>query len=207
MRLSFVIPVILCIFVLLLAGCTDQTGGSLPISPTTTSPAQTVIATPVTSVTPSPPVTGPPFITPATLSSTESGTPLTTPARGGLTIQATPENYSPFMSSTVGIRLTPHYDTTAAVIYNWTTSYGFFLTWNATDGKVTQYNQSVLTTDPSIYWSYSPEEMGKEKPPVTIRLVLQMERLIHGGGGGRGTIDWKDIHITWEGNDTAVAET
>jgi hypothetical protein len=46
-----------------------------------------------------------------------------------------------------------------------------------------------------------------EKPPVTIRLVLQTERLIHGGGVGRGTIDWKDIQIRWEGNDTAVVET
>lgn len=111
------------------------------------------------------------------------------------------------MSSTVGIRLIPHYDTPAAVVYNWTTNYGYFLSWNATDGKVIQYSQSIVTPDPDIYWSYSPDDMGKEKPPVTIRLILQTERLVHGGSEGRGTIDWNDIHIRWEGNDTAVVET
>ncbi len=200
MRCSVVIPVMLCISALLLAGCTDQAGGSLPASPAATSQVQTVITTPVTPFYSSPQVTGPDPETRAT------GTPLTTPAHGGLVIEATPDKYSPFMSSTVGIRLTPHYDTHAAVVYNWTTNYGYFISWNATDGKVTQYNQSVVTPDPDIYWSYSPDEMGKEKPPVTVRLVLQTERLIHGGSEGRGTIDWKDIHITWEGNDTAVVK-
>ncbi len=189
MRFSFVIPVIFCICALLLAGCTDQKGESLPVSPAARSPVETVITTPVTTVTLFSPVTG---------------SPLTTPAYGGLTIQATPEKYSPVMSSTVGIRLTPHYDTPAAVVYNWTTNYGYFLSWNSTDGKVTQYNQSIVTQEPDIYWSYSPDEMGKEKPPVTVRLVLQTERLVHGGGEGRGTIAWKDLPITWEGNDTAV---
>ncbi len=204
MRFSIIIPVLLCISVLLLAGCTGQPGGSFPASSPTTSPVQTAITTPAT---PSPPGIGPPLGTPATPASTGSVTPLTTPAHGGLTIEATPEKYSPVMSSTVGIRLTPHYDTTVAVVYNWTTNYGYFLSWNSTDGKVIQSNQSIVTLNPDIYWSYSPDEMGKEKPPVTIRLVLQTERLIHGGSEGRGTIDWKDIHIRWEGNDTAVVET
>lgn len=110
------------------------------------------------------------------------------------------------MSSTVGIRLTPRYETSAAVIYNWTTNYGYFVSWNATDGKVTLLDQSIETEEPSIYWSYSPDEMGIEKPPVTVRLIIQTARLVHGGGEGRGTIAWKDIHIAWEDTDTAVVE-
>ena len=110
------------------------------------------------------------------------------------------------MSSTVGIRLTPQYETSAAVVYNWTTDYGYFVSWNATDGKVTLLGRSVETMDPFIYWSYSPDDMGMEKPPVTVRLIIQMARLVHGGGEGRGTIAWKDIHITWEDTDMAVVE-
>ncbi len=68
-------------------------------------------------------------------------------------------------------------------------------------------NNSRKLFFPTLHGSYSPDEKSKEKPPVTIRLVLQTERLIHGGSEGRGTIDWKDIHIRWEGNDTAVVET
>lgn len=52
--------------------------------------------------------------------------------------------------------------------------------------------------------TYPPEDMGKEKSPVTVRLVIESERLIHGGSGGRGTLAWEEIHIGWEGNDTAV---
>jgi hypothetical protein len=186
MRFSFVIPVIFCILALLLTGCTGQNGGSLPVSPAATSPVETVITTPITSVTQSSPV---------------PGAPLTTPALGGLTIEATPEKYSPIMSSTVGIRLTPHYDTPAAVVYNWTTNYGYFLSWNAPDWKVNQHGENIDTTNETIYWTYSPEDMGKEKPPVTIRLIIKTPPRNH---GGNGTIAWKDIHITWENTDTAV---
>lgn len=131
--------------------------------------------------------------------------PTFTPDKTIFTIHASPEKYSPIMSSAVGIRLTPDYTASVPVSYNWTANYGTFISWNATEGNVTIGNQSLRTTDPSIYWSYPPEDMGREKPPVTVRLVIESERLIHGGGGGRGTIAWSEIRIGWEKNDTAVA--
>ncbi len=112
----------------------------------------------------------------------------------------------PVMSSTVGIRLTPH-----LILRSRSSTTGQRITGISSPGTPPtgrSYNLPEYRYPESRYlWSYSPDEMGKEKPPVTIRLVLQTERLIHGGSEGRGTIDWKDIHIRWEGNDTAVVET
>lgn len=111
------------------------------------------------------------------------------------------------MSSTVGIRLSTGYNASVPVVYNWTTDYGYFVSWKAPDYLVVIHGQNIETADPYIYWSYPPEEMGKEKPPVTVRLIIETERLIHGGTEGRGTIAGKDFRIGWDGNDTAVAET
>jgi hypothetical protein len=105
------------------------------------------------------------------------------------------------MSSTVGIGLFPQYTGSGPVVYSWNASYGYFIGWNASDGKVTLYDESVDTADPTIYWSYSPDDMGKEKQPVTIRLVVKTPPRAH---GGNGTIAWKDLHVNWEKTDTAV---
>ena len=73
--------------------------------------------------------------------------------------------------------------------------------WNAPDWKVTRHNETVDTTNQTIYWTYSPDEMGKEKPPVTVRLIIKRPPRDH---GGNGTIAWKDLPINWENTDTAV---
>lgn len=107
------------------------------------------------------------------------------------------------MSSTVGIGLTPIYTGSVDVVYSWNTSYGYFISWNAPDGKVNQLGDTVETTNETIYWSYPHDDMGKEKPPVTVRLIIKRPPRVHGGSG---TIAWKDIHIDWENTDTAVIE-
>ena len=177
MRSSFPLAVSMVIIALLLAGCTSQ-----------------VVETP------------PPIPTPATLAPTAAGV-TATPGYPDISIEATPGRYSPLMSSTVGIHFSTGYNASVPVVYNWTTDYGHFVSWNAPDYRVGIEGRNIVTEHPSVYWSYPPEDMGKEKPPVTIRLVVETERLAHGGSGGRGTIAWKEIHISWEGNDTAVAET
>lgn len=148
--------------------------------------------------------TPPAVTTPATPALPTAGTTIA-PGHPDISLQATPGRYSPFMSSTIGIRLSADYNASVPVVYNWTTDYGYFVSWEAPDHQVTIPGRTVETAAPYIYWSYPPDEMGKEKPPVTIRLVIETERLVHGGSGGRGTIAWKEIRIGWEGNDTAVA--
>jgi hypothetical protein len=176
------IPVtgIILIIAILLGGCTSEK----PIA----TPAGT---TPVVQ----------PFATPVTPSTTGTVIPLITPGQIDISIRAEPEKYIPLMSSTVGIGLTPVYKGPGPAVYSWNTSYGYFIGWNATDGNVNKQGNSVDTANETIYWSYSPEDMGKEKPPVTIRLVVKTPPRTHGGSG---TLAWKDIHISWENNDTAV---
>jgi hypothetical protein len=186
MRSFIVIMGILLIVAILFTGCTTQTPGRTPIpTPVDTSPIVTPPATPVT-----------PFVT-------GTAVPLITPSIVDISIRASPEKYSPLMSSTVGIGLTPLYTGSGPVVYSWNTSYGHFISWNAPDWNVNQHGDRIDTTNQTIYWTYSPEDMGKEKPPVTIRLIIKTPPRDH---GGNGTIAWKDLHITWENTDMAVIE-
>lgn len=145
----------------------------------------------------------PAVTTPATPVSPTAGTTIA-PVHPDISLQATPGRYSPYMSSTFGIHLSADYNASVPVVYNWTTDYGHFVAWNSPDYKLVADGRNIVTGQPSVYWSYPPEDMGREKPPVTVRLVIESERLIHGGSGGRGTIAAKEVHIGWEGNDTAV---
>lgn len=186
MKQIILLPGLLLLVAILFTGCITERPADLPLS------------TPIDTTLPVTPVT-----TPVTPSGIVAGVPLITPDLVDISIQASPEKYNPLMSSTVGIGLTPLYAGSAAVVYNWTASYGHFISWNAQDWKVIQHGDSVETINQTIYWSYSPDDMGKEKPPVTIRVIIKRPPRVHGGGG---TIAWKDIHIHWENTDTAVIE-
>ncbi len=184
MRPFILLPGILLIIALLFTGCTSEKPAGIPV------------ATPIDTTSPAKPVT-----TQVTPSGTVTGVPLITPERVDVSIRASPERYSPSMSSTVGIGLTPIYTGPGSVVYSWNTSYGYFISWNAPDWMVNRHNETVDTTNQTIYWAYPPDDMGKEKPPVTVRLIIKTPPRVH---GGNGTIAWKDIHINWENSDTAV---
>lgn len=174
----------LLIIAILFTGCTSEKPGGAPVpTPIDTFPIATPVGTPAT-----PPV-------PA------GGMPLTTPGPVDLSIGVSPEQYSPLLSSSVGIGLTPKYAGPGPVVYSWNTSYGHFISWNAPDWNVNQQGSSIDTTNQTVYWSYSPDDMGKVKPPVTVRLIVKTPPQAH---GGNGTLAWKDLQIGWERNDTAV---
>jgi len=87
------------------------------------------------------------------------------------------------------------------VVYNWTVDDGHLVTGNAPDYRVIIDGRNIVTDQHSVYWSYPPDDMGTQKPPITVRLVIETAGLTH--GGSRDTIACKDIHIVWGGNDTA----
>lgn len=107
-------------------------------------------------------------------------------------------NYTPLMSSTVGIGLTPEYPSSinnSTVSFLWHTDYGYFLSWESPDFKVKNNGQDAVTTDRKIYWSYSPEDMDKDKPPVHITLAMidkEAGRTLNTTGIG---IAWENGHI------------
>jgi len=107
-------------------------------------------------------------------------------------------NYTPLMSSTVGIGMTPDYPSTIdnnTVSFRWHTDYGYFLSWSAPDFKVRNNGMDVTTTDQKVYWSYDPADMDKEKPQVRITLTMidkASGRTLNTTGIGIG---WENRHI------------
>jgi hypothetical protein len=108
-----------------------------------------------------------------------AGFALTQPTSGDnsvlLTINADRGCYSPNMSSTVGIGLTPGYPATVdnrTVTFHWQTDYGHFISWKAPDFKVIEQGAEVTTDDGKIYWSYPWEEPSGGRPPVRITLTM-----------------------------------
>ena len=108
-------------------------------------------------------------------------------------------NYTPLMSSTVGIGLTPVYPVSIdndTISFRWHTDHGYFLSWGEPDFKVYNDGKDVTGTDQKLYWSYSPDDMGKEKPAAHITLTMVDK------ASGR-TLNTTSIDIGWESKDIA----
>jgi hypothetical protein len=100
------------------------------------------------------------------------------------------------MSSTVGIGLYPDYFGPMPVNYTWETNYGRFLGWNQTTGKITEYNETAVTTGP-VYWSFLLEDAVVDRPPVSIH--VDAVNVTTGRPLANAT-----VYIGWEDNETAV---
>jgi hypothetical protein len=92
-----------------------------------------------------------------------------------LAINATPSRYSPVMSSTIGIRLTPV--NTSGIIpedaqFTWATNYGSFYHWGPPDFRVIELGPEFTGTLEPVYWSFFAEPGEKERPPVTVSLAV-----------------------------------
>jgi hypothetical protein len=124
----------------------------------------------------------------------------TTTDRTPLGIVADRQSYTPLMSSTVGIGLTPEYPSgidNTTVSFRWQADYGYFLSWDAPDFKVTNTGRDVTTTDKKVFWSYDPDEMGKDKP--TAHVTLSMVDTATGR-----TLNKTSLEIGWENKDLAI---
>ena len=95
---------------------------------------------------------------------------------GEVKIQTDIDTYTPTQSSTVGIGLTPiytlgrHPDT---IKFHWHTDYGYFVNWESPDFQVNLLGAEVTNNGEKIFWSYDPNEMDIEKPPVKISLKIE----------------------------------
>jgi hypothetical protein len=88
-----------------------------------------------------------------------------------LSIQAEPTTYSPVMSSTVGIGLSPVFTPSGKSRpsqYRWHSSFGQFVSWAAPAYIVRELGQDTISGDEKIYWTYDPKAMAAKKPPVEI---------------------------------------
>ncbi|MFA4876295.1 MAG: hypothetical protein WC586_02705 [Methanoregula sp.] len=118
--------------------------------------------------------------------------PATSPATS-VRIDATPQHYSPLMSSTPGIGLTPNVTGfgISEARYEWNASYGRFLDWSAPGYVVTERGTSAVSNEGKIYWSFStfPESSPQ---PVVIMLNAVDKKTGQVLGHSRMTLGWEE---------------
>jgi len=115
-------------------------------------------------------------------------------------IEATPHMYSPLMSSTPGIRLTPNVSgfNPAEAEFAWNASYGQFLSWGTPDYTVRSLPQPVINNGETIYWSYT-EPVSATLDPVIISVTA---RNISSGR----VLGSSNVTLGWEGNFTVIVQ-
>jgi hypothetical protein len=86
-----------------------------------------------------------------------------------LHLRTEPRFYSPAMSSTIGIGLTPLFAAPggAPFVYHWHTDFGYFVNW-AASGKVAPLGPEADSGDGTLYWTYDSQLALDHKPTVTI---------------------------------------
>ncbi len=121
-------------------------------------------------------------------------------------LEASPQRYSPMMSSTPGIKLTPTVtgfvaaDTTfkgnasdfewSAINFEWNATYGRFLMWDAPEYKVHEIGNPVATDGRTIYWTFTDKPVST-KDPVTITVTARdMTRRGAVLGSSAVTLNW-----------------
>jgi hypothetical protein len=94
--------------------------------------------------------------------------------KASVRLEASPQRYSPMMSSTPGIGLTPNVTGFNSVdaTFEWNATFGRFLMWDAPDYKVHDIGNPVATDGRTIYWTFI-EKPASTKDPVVITVTAR----------------------------------
>ncbi len=108
--------------------------------------------------------------------------------------------YTPLMSSTPGIVLTPNVNgfNPADAEFTWNASYGQFLDWNHPNYTISMLSQPVVNHGENVFWSFR-DVPASTRDPVIISVTardLQSGRIL---GSSRLTLGW-------EGNFTVIVQ-
>jgi hypothetical protein len=122
-----------------------------------------------------------------------TGSPAVTVSKTMIRLEATPQRYSPMMSSTPGIALTVNATgiTPATTNYSWTADYGQFLSWNPPDYTVNPLGATALNHGEKVYWSFT-DKPASTAVPVTVTVTARDTR--SGAELGRSTMT-----LGWDG--------
>jgi hypothetical protein len=155
-------------------------------------------------VIPATPVPSPPLTTPATpevsaTCSADAGVcPVVIPA--SVRIDASPLRYSPLMSSTPGIQLTPIISgfNRGDAEFTWNTSYGQFLSWDSPEYTIKNLPRPVTNHGETIYWSFI-DPPASTRDPVIISVTARNVTSGHVYGNS-------ELSLGWEGNITVIRQ-
>lgn len=116
------------------------------------------------------------------------------PSKTFVRLEATPQRYSPIMSSTPGIALSVNATgiTPATTSFSWTANYGQFLSWNPPDYTVNPLGAAATNHGEKVYWSFI-DKPTTTSVPVTVTVVARDT----GSGAelGRSTVT-----LAWDGD-------
>ena len=105
-----------------------------------------------------------------------------------LNLSASPQRYTPLLSSTVGVGIdvtATGFDPSTSLV-SWNATYGKFLSWDPANFTVNDLGNPVTNNGERLYWSFSEKPLSPLEPviitvtakdPVTAR-VLGSSRLI-----------------------------
>jgi hypothetical protein len=186
MDLNYGILLAICIATVVAAGCANG-----PQAPVTPSPMPSLAVSP-----------GIPETTPAGVTTTGctndvcSFVPLSISPQPvtSLRIEASPQRYSPMMSSTPGIGLAPNatgFDPSAAS-FAWNASYGQFLSWNAPDYHVNQLGPATSNSGKKLYWSFIDKPSSTTEPVI---ITVTARDPVTGSVLGTSTVT-----LAWDGD-------
>jgi hypothetical protein len=85
-----------------------------------------------------------------------------------LKLIASPQRYSPMMSSTVGIGIEVNasgFDP-ANAIFTWNATYGYFQSWGPVNFTVQDRGNPVFNNGEKLYWSYSEKPTSTSEPVI-----------------------------------------
>jgi len=118
-----------------------------------------------------------------------------------ITIRASPQRYSPIMSSTPGIGLEPVATGFRAgdALFTWRTTFGEFLSWNPPDFKVNQLGDSASNHGEKLYWSFT-DQPASTTTPVLITITATDP------ASGR-LLGSSTVALAWEGNYSVTVKT
>ena len=116
----------------------------------------------------------------------------TLPITHSVRIEATPQMYTPLMSSTPGIGLTTNVSgfKPADAEFTWNASYGHFLDWSSSNYSISMLSEPVVNHGEKVYWSFI-DVPASTRDPVVISVTA---RNIPSGqilGSSRLTLGWE----------------
>jgi hypothetical protein len=124
----------------------------------------------------------------------------TTNPAASIRLEATPQRYSPIMSSTPGVALSVNAPgiNTASTDFVWTASYGRFLSWNPPDYSVHELDAKVTNHGEKLYWSFT-EKPASTETSVTITVTAK--------DVASGTVLGSSIAtLAWDGSNAVMVQ-